>query len=150
MELPIGLNNKLESSKYKSAETVFRGYIDAVFRSEDGKTVWITDWKTGKDKSEGRFAQPFDQLLHYASYYFETFPVDKIIIEYVFVEHGTSRTFELKKEDLRKYKTALVKDMIRIEKDTEFKKSPSVLCDYCDYQEICEKDFSWQKSKAID
>lgn len=137
VEIGCGLDKKLLTTDYKNGE-LFRGYIDRVSVDIDTNIVYISDWKTGKDRSDGMFSQDPDQLIYYSTWYFETFPVDKIIINFVFVEHyNKALEYILTRENLPKYKKLLLTKISGIEKCEEFAKNETVLCQWCDYLEIC-------------
>jgi len=142
-ELPVALkieNGKLVPCEFLDKNAIYRGYIDAVFVDEETDMVYIVDWKTGKDKSEGTYKQSPDQLIYYAAWYFNKFPVDKVTLMYVFVEHCTKLDYVLERENLDRYTKMLLTNILKVEKETEFPKVDSALCQYCDFLEICQKD----------
>jgi len=103
--------------------------------------IKIRDYKTGKDKSSGKYAQTFDQLLYYAAWYFEKFPVDTIIIEYDFVEHiHNPHQKVLTRDNLNEYKKFLLKNILEIEKCVEWDKNVTPLCSWCQYEDHCNTD----------
>ena len=143
-ELKIALkieNKTLVPCKYDDPDAIYRGLIDAVFVDTDTDKVYIIDWKSGKDKSTGTYKQTPDQLLYYASWYFTNFPVDNISIVYAFVEHNTELKYELTRDRVKHYNKLLLKNISEVEKEQQFPKEESPLCDYCDYQDHCMKDF---------
>lgn len=138
-ELSVALDKKLKPCDYNDKNALFRGYIDAVFGNEETDEIFIVDWKTGSDKSEGMYKQSPDQLLMYAAWYFNKMPVDKLIITYVFVEHEDKKmTFNLTRDNIDKYNKLLINKILRIEKDKVFDKTISRLCDDCEYKEHCD------------
>jgi len=140
-EMQIALDKKLQPCGYLSEDVLFRGYIDRISVDQKTDIVTILDYKTGKLKNEGPYKQPFDQPLYYASWYFEKFPVDTIILQFDFVEHNHEPMQKvLTRENLIKYKKFLLTNIMTAEKCTDFVKNEGPLCDYCDFQEICMKD----------
>jgi len=140
-ELKVALNKKLEPCEYLDKDTLFRGLIDRVVVDKTTDLVRIIDWKTGKDKSgSSGIKQTPDQLMHYGSWYFAKFPVDKIKIVYVFVEHNTTLEYTLTRERVQDYKKALLLPIIKAEKDEVFEKITSPLCDYCEFRDVCNGD----------
>jgi len=144
-ELHIGLDKSTKETQYLSNDVMFRGIIDSVFVDTETNIIYCIDWKTGKDKSEGKYKQPPDQLLYYASWYFEKFPVDTIVISYVFVEHENKElSYTLTRDNSNRYKKFLIKSIIAVEKENIFEKDETkVLCDYCEFQEYCENDLNF-------
>lgn len=139
-ELHCGLNKKLVPCEYLSEDALFRGMIDRITVDKKSNVVRIVDWKSGKDKSTGTYRQPPDQLMNYGSWYFSKFPVDTIIIEYVFVEHNTTLQYTLTRDKLKEYNRALVTDIVSAEKATDFPKTESPLCDFCEFRSHCIDD----------
>ena len=143
-ELKISLKIKdkqIVPCDYTDKDAMYRGMIDSVFVDEDTDIVYIVDWKTGKDKSTGEYRQSPDQLMYYATWYFNTFPVDTIKILYAFVEHEDAYLeFTLTKDRLSYYNTMLLRNIKKVETETEFPKEESALCDFCDYFDYCIKD----------
>jgi len=140
-ELKIALNKKLEPCEYYGSDVLFRGFIDRISVDTNTDIVYIKDYKTGKNKSEGPYKLTFDQLMYYSAWYFAKFPVDKIIIEYDFVEHTHEPYMkELTRENVVKYKKFLVQSITTIEKCDSWDKNNTPLCSYCDYQVHCQND----------
>ena len=139
-ELHLGLNYKLEPCSYKGDEVLFRGMIDRVSVEKQEDLVYIIDWKSGKDKSQGAYKQTPDQLMHYGSWYFSKFPVDTIKLLYVFVEHNTKLEYTLHRTKVDDYKKALLRPIIRAERDDEFIINPTPLCDFCDFRFLCSDE----------
>jgi CRISPR/Cas system-associated exonuclease Cas4 (RecB family) len=137
VELGAGLDKQLNKCDFFNDDALFRGKIDLVTVDEATDIVYITDWKSGKDKSDGLYKQTPDQLMYYATYYFQTFPVDKIVLEYVFIEHNTKTTFEMTRCNLDKYKKFVLKSILNIERDNEFNPNVTGLCGTCEYADFC-------------
>lgn len=76
----------------------------------------------------------------YAIYFFKRYPkIDKIRISYVYVEHiNEENDMILERKYLKNYESQLTNLIISTENDTEFKKCPSKLCDYCEFQIHCD------------
>jgi len=142
-ELDVGLkieNKNIVTCDFLDPDCVFRGKIDYVCVDRETDKVFIIDWKTGKDRSAGQFAQKPDQLIYYAAWYFHNFPVDEIELMYVFVEHGTFSTYTMKRENLNTYIKFLLKNIRNIEVDSRFEKHITKLCDYCGWKKYCDGD----------
>lgn len=141
-EIGCGLNKQLKAGDYDDGE-MFRGFIDRInvdtteAKIEDN-VVHVIDWKSGKDRSGGMYPQNPDQLIYYGTWYFEKFPVNTIVLHFVFVEHENAElTYTLTRDNLQKYKTLLVKNIHSIEKCEDFFKNENKLCQWCSFLEIC-------------
>jgi RecB family exonuclease len=139
MKIALKIQDKnLIPCDYKDKDTIFRGMIDAIFVNTETDEVFIIDWKTGKDKSTGDYKQAPDQLLYYASWYFANFPVDNISIMYVFVEHENKYLkYDLSRDRLSHYNKMLLTNIAKCEREENFEKIESQLCDWCEYQDLC-------------
>ena len=137
-EYSFGLDRDLNCTTYKDKNALFRGYVDYIVVIDD--ILYIIDWKTGKFVDLRWMS--FDQLMSYAIYFFKRYPtIDKIKISYVYVEHENAENdLLLERKYLDNYINHLMKLINDTEIDIEFKKSPSKLCDWCDYKEHCDKN----------
>ena len=134
-EFNIGLDTKLNPSKYSDKSTIFRGKVDLMTVID--KTLNIIDYKTGKYKEEKY--QSYDQLMFYAIYYFIRYhKIDKIRISYVYLEAQLENEMILERKYLSSYIDRLIKTINSVETDTQFIKNKSILCNWCPYQETCE------------
>jgi RecB family exonuclease len=130
-ELAIGMNKNLEVIPYDDNDVIFRGYIDKIIRKDD--TLILIDYKTGKYKKDMKW----DQLLYYGISLFNMMPYDKIVLMNVFVDHLKFNKTVLNRSDIKKYQKALLTNITTIEKDQDFNKNETALCDWCEYREIC-------------
>jgi CRISPR/Cas system-associated exonuclease Cas4 (RecB family) len=137
-EFDFGLTSELQPCEYKDKSALFRGSVDYIFTNEKG--LHLIDWKTGKLKEEKW--QSYEQLMFYAIYFFQRYPkIEKTTISYIYVEHENSHnTLTLERKYLQNYINQLFDLINAVETDTSFNKNVSKLCDYCDFQEICEND----------
>lgn len=135
-EYRFALDSNLNECGYWDKKALFRGSIDYICVIDD--TLYLCDWKTGKAK-EQRF-QDFNQLLFYSIYFFITRPnVNKINIEYVYVEHdGTTNSILLERQYLDNYKKEFLESIVNIENDVSFKPNYSKLCAFCDFVNDCD------------
>jgi CRISPR/Cas system-associated exonuclease Cas4 (RecB family) len=134
-ELEIGLDKRLKNCDYNDINSLYRGYIDDVSVLEDKNLLIITDWKTSAKFPE---KIQWDQLMYYAIWAFNLMPFDKIMLAQVYVKHNKSHKIILTRSEVEKYKKALVKNILQIEKSEEFPKNESPLCNYCDFQSNCQ------------
>lgn len=149
-ELGIAIKDSCSNSKVVATEErlefndkVFTGSVDFLYITDN--VLNIIDWKTGKYKE-----LPFTQLATYAYYminkYYSTHKFDKVVLRYVFVEHGKTHDLEM---DLREFLLTFenVLDGIRntinlIEIEKEWKITSNSNCRFCSYKEHCDNDES--------
>jgi len=62
-------------------------------------------------------------------------PVEKLTFHYL--EENEKQTFLGTEKDLEKLKEKIISSIREIEKG-EFKAKPSILCQFCDFRDICE------------
>jgi CRISPR/Cas system-associated exonuclease Cas4 (RecB family) len=133
-ELFIALDEDLRIVQYDNS--LFRGYIDKVYVNPVTNKVYCVDWKTGQINRK----QTYGQLLFYSIGLFDKLPenIESIELVYVYVEHNKIQKKTVYKKDVEKYKKALLNTINKIEEDEVFQKNETPLCDYCDYQNICQ------------
>jgi CRISPR/Cas system-associated exonuclease Cas4 (RecB family) len=67
-------------------------------------------------------------------------PHDKIVLIYAYVDHQKINKKVVYRKDIERYKTEMFKKIEKIERETEFPKEISGLCNFCDFQDYCMKD----------
>jgi DNA helicase-2/ATP-dependent DNA helicase PcrA len=129
--LEKGFNIKLQSD---TDTYTIRGVVDRV-DAVDGK-VRIVDYKTGTPKDKLTFEDKA-QLFIYQIAAEEIFgyKVDSLVFYYL--DDNSEMEFLGKDKDLEKLKENIVKNIKEINKG-EFPAKPSILCKYCDFNDICE------------
>lgn len=137
-ETTIRLNSELKGGDWNSDETRLIGYIDRVNLSDS--SVELIDYKTGKYKDP--IYQDFSQLIIYAIYMFDKYPINEINLRFVYVEHLQENSLILKRESIEKFREALKNDILKIESDKDFQKCPNRLCKWCPYFEVCNSSDS--------
>ncbi|KKQ55320.1 MAG: hypothetical protein US74_C0035G0013, partial [Parcubacteria group bacterium GW2011_GWA2_38_13] len=128
-EFTIRIPNNSNGKEY----SIF-GRIDRMDESPSG--VEIIDYKTGKSK-KNLSADDKEQLLIYQLAAKEAVqkPVEKLTFHYL--EENEKQTFLGTEKDLEKLKEKIISSIREIEKG-EFKAKPSILCQFCDFRDICE------------
>ncbi len=111
----------------------YRGYIDRISKNPDGM-LRITDFKSGK-----RVNDPLEdmQLCSYALWCFEEFKENEIEIAFEALRHEKTLHGKIKKSQLPHIKKRLIADINSVIAATEFEANPSILCDWCGYNPIC-------------
>lgn len=132
-ETRILLDSKAEpSSVYKESE--FVGYIDKIIINNNH--VELIDFKTGKYKD--LIYQDFTQLILYALYVLQKYPLEFVRLRFVYVEHLKENVLDFNKNSVNVYKTKLLNDIQEIENCKEYVKNPTRLCDWCGFKNICK------------
>lgn len=114
-------------------EINLKGVIDRVARGEDG-IIRIIDYKTG------RAPHPLDnlQLPSYALYVFDTTEEKEILLTIEDLKEQRTMTAPFHREDAEETRSKLLRDIAEILETTEFKTNPSILCQWCGFNTICE------------
>lgn len=112
-----------------------RGFIDRIDLIEPGY-YHVVDYKTNKNP---KYLTPF-QLLLYALAIKEIYPDAKRIRgSYCLLKHkSTFKTWEFSESDIEKTKNKIIQVGTDITIGKEWEKRPTVLCNWCDYQSICQ------------
>lgn len=111
----------------------YRGYIDRISKNPGGM-LRITDFKSGK-----RVNDPLEdmQLCSYALWCFEEFEENEIEISFEALRHEKTLHGKIKKSQLPHIKKRLLANINSVMAATEFEAIPSILCDWCGYNPIC-------------
>lgn len=125
--------------KYKiSSENFFRlkGAIDRIDKFEDG--IKIIDYKTGKPKEKLSFKEK-KQLLTYQLIFSDGTILKKPIkqLSYYYLENNSEVEFLGTEKELEKTKENIIKTIEKI-KQNDFTPNPGMLCQYCDFNKICD------------
>ena len=125
-------------------EIVYKGVIDRVSKSEDG-TLRIIDYKTGKVDN------PMEtlQLPSYAMYVFQHNIDPYIELCYEDLRENRTVVARILRKDVKNVRENLLKDieLILKTKPGEFYTQPSVLCQWCGYNHICDNPHESVKMK---
>jgi len=144
-EYQFGITQNYRPCSYDDSEALFRGSIDRIniYDTQEGLEYELIDYKTGKYKDLSK--QSFDQLSFYAMYlylkYFSVQPWYSIKIRYVYVEHSKENSLIITYSDFVRILKKFKNQIQEIEECQEFKKIQNRLCDWCDFQELCNNEF---------
>jgi putative RecB family exonuclease len=114
------------------------GFVDRLDLDNDG-IYHIKDYKTSKNK---KYMEPF-QLQTYGIYLLNKFPeVDHFRGSYVMLRfNGSLISYDFNKADVEKTKRDLIKYGDQITEEERWMSKTSVLCDWCDFKQVCHN--SW-------
>lgn len=112
-----------------------RGFIDRIDKIKDG-VYHVVDYKTSKNP---KYLTNF-QLLTYAIAIQDIYPdAHKIIGSYCLLKHNSDMmTWEFSQSDIEEAREKIRSIGRDITVEKKWIKKPSRLCDFCDYQDICE------------
>tara|TARA_Y100000034_G_C6876247_1_gene400794 strand:+ start:773 stop:1534 length:762 start_codon:yes stop_codon:yes gene_type:complete len=116
-----------------------RGYIDRVDKIGD-ETYRVVDYKTSKSP---KYLNDF-QLLVYAEAIKRIYDDCKIVHgSYMLLKHDCRLiSYEFSDLDHKRALKKIAKNSSLIQSDKRWVKIPSVLCNWCDYQEICQNNWT--------
>ena len=121
---------------FKIGEDIFKGKIDRIDKTEDGK-IEIIDYKTGKTPNGGKLESDDKlQLLIYQLAAKEVFGINSPKLTYSYLETGQNLSFFPKENEIEKTKIELEKRVKEI-KNSDFTPNPGWQCQHCDFKNIC-------------
>jgi len=120
---------------FKVGADIIKGTIDRVDKLSDG-TLEIVDYKTGKPKVKLEFGDK-RQLILYQLFLEEFLGVKVSALSYYYLESGTKLSFTAKDKDISKLRLEIAAEIAAIQK-RDFTPTPSPLCQFCDFNSICE------------
>lgn len=123
---------------------ILNGMIDRIQLDADN-VIHVCDYKTVKNKKY--LKNDFFQLLTYAYVIVSEDPsIEKVRASYILLRHNFEYiTTEFLVEDIMKIKEQYLEYARQIVTETEFKPNPTVLCNFCDFLNVCPEG----KTKAF-
>jgi ssDNA-binding Zn-finger/Zn-ribbon topoisomerase 1/RecB family exonuclease len=127
----------------KDGEVIYRGVIDRIAKETNG-TIRVTDYKTGKvDHPTATL-----QLPSYALYIFQHNIDNEIQLCYEDLKEERTMVVPFTRKDARIAKEELINkiEVIRCTDKNDFHPTPSILCQWCGYNQICDKAYNPKKA----
>lgn len=117
-----------------------RGFLDRLDVEKDGR-FHIVDYKTTKNE---KYLDEF-QLLVYGLWLYENDPnIDSFKASYILLRHGCKhKEYEFNAADVIRVKKELINYADRIKNENAWMPIPSMLCNWCDFKEICPAQKAW-------
>ncbi len=136
-----GLPEVIESEKefsYQIQDYLVRGFIDRIDRVGP-EEYRVIDYKTNKNP---KYLNNF-QLLLYALALQKIYPdAKKISGAYILLKHNCDKIeYQFTEKNYQETINKIIEIGTSIDTRTEWEKKPSVLCNWCDYQNICQGDW---------
>lgn len=120
---------------FRLGNDVLKGKIDRLDRLNDGR-VEIIDYKTGNPKEKLAYDDK-RQLLLYHLVAEQLFGLQVGALSYYYLENGSKASFTAKPQDLEKLQSEIKEEIAAI-KELRFAPTPSEMCKFCDFKDICE------------
>ena len=119
---------------FKIGGETLKGAIDRVDRVEGGFEV--IDYKTGAPKEKLDW-QDKRQLILYQLFLEEVLQMKVLSLKYYYVENASILEFLPTEKEKDKLKAEVIKQITAI-KSRNFSPKPSMMCQFCDFNKICE------------
>jgi len=121
-------------------DILIRGFVDRLDILKDGR-FRIIDYKTTKNV---KYLDDF-QLLIYGIWLKEEYPhVEAFKGAYVLLRHGSKlKEYDFNMEDVERVKKELIEYAQKIRDEDQWTPIPTMLCNWCDFKEICPAQQAW-------
>lgn len=120
------------------SRSVLNGKIDFMLLKDD--VAQIIDWKTGGKSVDNlkRWPKPNDQLEIYALWAIQKFKLKGVKVQFCFVEHNYVQECVIQANQVDDLREKFKNKILEIEQCNDWEKKIGPLCNYCDYQYLCE------------
>lgn len=137
-ELPKVISCEHEFKKELEGKVLLNGSIDSIQIDPDG-IYHIVDWKTSK--SSKYLKKDWLQLLVYAYVLFLEKPDLEVIRgSYLMLKLDCEMvTKEFNRDEIISVKDKILDYYSQIVSETDYPANPTILCNYCDYKDLCEE-----------
>lgn len=127
---------------------LLNGFIDRIQIDHDG-IIHVADYKTTKKKQYVK--NDFFQLMTYAFVLMAENPdLDKIRTSYIMLRHNFDHiTKEFTREDIADVPNMFLKYADEIKKERLWRPSPTFLCSYCDFLDVCNEGKAFLVKRGI-
>lgn len=117
-----------------------RGFLDRLDIMKDGR-FHIVDYKTTKN---AKYLDEF-QLLVYGMWLLQQYPdIESFKGSYVLLRHKSkTKEYEFNREDVDRITKDLLNYASKIRSENTWTPVPTILCNWCDFKEICPAQKAW-------
>lgn len=119
---------------FRIKDDIIKGTIDRVDLLTD-KTVDVIDYKTGNPKEKLAY-QDKRQLILYQLFLEDNLNIKVNSLNYYYLNNNTNLSFTVKEKEKEKLIEEIQQNIKSI-KSKEFPAKPSMMCSFCDYNDIC-------------
>lgn len=142
----IGCEKKFEINVEN--KVVLNGMIDRIQIDPDG-VIHVCDYKTVKNKKY--LKDDFFQLLTYAYVIISEDPsIERVRASYILLRHDFEYiTTEFTVPEILKISDKYLEYADQMQQETNFEPNPTVLCNFCDYLNLCPEGKSKSFSQAV-
>ena len=121
----------------KQKEYFIRGYIDRLVLNEDGEYE-VHDYKTANNLPRQEEVDNNTQLPLYAIAIKELFGEDKeVLLIWHYLAYNKKIYSRRNNEQLKQLRKETIELIKKIESTTEFPANKTILCDWCEYRDVC-------------
>jgi putative RecB family exonuclease len=135
-EKTIAVEHKIDLQLNEDIRII--GYIDRLVENLETHEIEIHDYKTANSMPRREQIESNRQLALYSLAIQETFGKDKpICLVWHYLAHDLKVCIRKTEEQLETLKKEIIELVHEIETATEFPPNKSILCNWCEYKEIC-------------
>lgn len=115
-----------------------RGLVDRVDRASDGR-IRLVDYKTGRSPGAGFESKALFQMRFYALVWWRMTGDVPARLQLLYLRDGQTIGYDPDADELlaTERKILAIRDAIRRSVDDGFRPSPSALCDWCSFHDVC-------------
>jgi len=147
-EKTIATEHKIELDLTEEIKLI--GFIDRLVENIGKNEIEIHDYKTGNSMPTEKQMNDNRQLALYSLAIKETFGKDKnICLVWHFLAHNINICIRKTDQELENLKQEIISLIKEIEETRDFPKNKSVLCNWCEYKDVCS-EFNKPKEDGLD
>lgn len=134
----IALEHKILVPLDIEGKYIVQGYIDRLVHNKDTNIFEIHDYKTGNSMKSQEELDKDRQLALYTIGIKKSFPdVKDVHLVWHYLAYNKKMQSKRTDEELEQLRVDIINLINKIESTQDFPASPSGLCNWCEYQEIC-------------
>lgn len=139
MDNTIATEKKIEMDLDETGEKKLIGYIDRLVNNLEKNEIEIHDYKTSNSVLSREKIENSRQLALYSLAIKEIFGKDKnVCMVWHFLAQDIKVCLKKTNEELENLKKEIIEMINKIEETKDFPPTKSVLCNWCEYRNICE------------